>query len=306
METQYHIGQGRIDIVLFVENSPLVAIENKISAPIGPGDDERGDQLATYGRWIRDSKSDFPPVVCLLTHVTPAPEGFDGGGSSSGGANPHTLTWGAVASALHELHKRREDVSADIRILARELFLFLEEKGMSSEYAGRDEFAAAILYLRAGSKMEHTFHSIYNHLKTLKGSFTAHESIYEMGLHFGTRDSLIWGWKYLNHPDLSGLFFGFGIALDPHLTFKEAAIPDRDSIFLCVGAENKKSIQSLRAAKGDPKKPWMYAELEDWSTVICFKPLHTLMAAPETFAPRMIEWIDEVAEDVSTFVSTLI
>ena len=110
----------------------------------------------------------------------------------------------------------------------------------------------------------------------------------------------------MSHPTLWVLFFGYGISLDPHLTFKDAVdVPKHDSMFLCVDAEDKKSIPSLRAAKDDPEKPWMYAELDDWSTVISFKPHYPLLADPETFAPRMIEWTNEVAADVDAFVSGL-
>jgi len=39
---------------------------------------------------------------------------------------------------------------------------------MSHDFAGRDEFAAAIVYLRAGSRMNYTFETIYDHIKSLK------------------------------------------------------------------------------------------------------------------------------------------
>jgi hypothetical protein len=71
-----------------------------------------------------------------------------------------------------------------------------------------------------------------------------------------------------------------------------------------VGAEGTKGMQSLRAAKDKPQKPWTYADLGDWSAVICFKPLHSFMADPENFAPQMIDWINEWAEDVNSFVSS--
>ena len=153
--------------------------------------------------------------------------------------------------------------------------------------------------------MDHTFNSIYRHLKTLNGHFSSNESIHELSLHFETKDSLIWGWKYLAHPTLNGLFFGYGIALQPSETFRSAGVPARDSVFLCVGAEDKKSMQALKVAKNVPERPWMYTELQEWSSVISFKPLHSFMAEPDTFAAQMIEWIEDVAGDVNGFVSEL-
>jgi hypothetical protein len=61
-------------------------------------------------------------------------------------------------------------------------------------------------------------------------------------------------------------------------------------------------MQSLRAAKDIPEKPWMYTDLGDWSAIICFKPLHSFMADPERFAPQMIDWINASAADVNGFV----
>src|SRR5665647_1895354 len=130
---------------------------------------------------------------------------------------------------------------------------------MSREYAGRDEFAAALVYLRAGSRMDHTFSSIYSHVRSLEGHFKRYESAREYSIKFDTEFNLIWGWAYLSHPTLAGLFFGYGIALEPDTIFKQGLIPDADSAFLCLGADERRSIQAIQAAKDEPAKPWTYA-----------------------------------------------
>ncbi|SHH59067.1 hypothetical protein SAMN05443248_5322 [Bradyrhizobium erythrophlei] len=190
-------------------------------------------------------------------------------------------------------------------MLARELATFLGESEMSGEYAGRDEFAAALVYLRAGSRMDHTFSSIYSHIKSLEGCFKKSESVREYSLKFDTEFKLIWGWTYLAHPTLTGLFIGYGMALEPDTIFRQAAIPDADSAFICLGADDRRSIQAVRAAKDEPQKRWTFAEINDWVTVISFKPLHNFLADPEAFAPKMIAWIDEEAADVDAFVAKL-
>jgi hypothetical protein len=299
METQHPIPSGRIDLVLYADTKPLVAIENKIGAPVVD------DQLAMYGRWIRASAApDQPAVVCLLSHLTSPPDGFKGGGESSGRAVPHITKWQTVYRLLREMAET-EGLEADVKVLARELATFLGESKMSGEYAGRDEFAGALVYLRAGSRMDHTFSSVYSHIKSLEGCFKKAESIREYSLKFDTEFKLIWGWAYLTHPALTGLFFGYGITLEPNTIFRQAAIPDADSVFICLGAEDRRSIQAVRAAKDTPQKPWMFAEISDWVTVVSFKPLHTFLADPEAFAPKMIAWIDEVAVDVDDFVAKL-
>lgn len=305
IETQYPISAGRIDLILSADGVPFIAVENKVSAPIGKRADGE-DQLSAYGKWIRSVRpSIFVPIVCLLTHTTKPRDAFLKGGDASGRATPHVVRWSAIGTALAIFRRVDSDASDEVKMLAAELFRFLGEQNMSNEFAGRDEFSAAIVYLRAGARMDHTFSSIYLHLKTLKGQFSTNESPHEMSLHYSTKDSLIWGWKYLIHPTLNGLFFGYGISLDPAPTFRNASVPKYDAAFICVGAEDKRSIQSMRAVKDVPTKPWMYSDLGEWSAVISFKPLHQWMSEPETFSARMIEWIDSEADNVNEFVREL-
>lgn len=304
VETQYPLINGRIDLLLVADGNPIIVIENKIASPISVREDNT-DQLALYGRWIRSkSKGSFPPTICLLSHTTQPDRDFLVNTKRSGGAIPHVVKWSDVGSALTHL-RDAERTSGEVRSLASELFMFLGEKDMSHEFAGRDEFAAALVYLRAGSRMDHTFDTIYKRLKTIGGHFPSSESIHELSLHFETKNNLIWGWKYLAHPTLNGLFFGYGIALQPNETFKSAGVPTRDSVFLCVGADDRKSMQALRAAKDIPERPWIYAELQESYSVINFKPLHSFMAEPRTFAAQMIEWIDDVASSVNGFIAGL-
>lgn len=305
LETQYPIQGGRIDLVLFTDSNPLLAIENKITAPVaatGDGD----NQLSTYGRWIKSSKQrEFPPIVCFLSHITRPPKDFISGGDKSGGAIPHVVEWGEISAALVDLCEPSTNVSAEVCMLAAELYSFLGEKDMSREFAGEKEFAAAIVYLRAGTQMNHTFDTIFEHLKEIGGHFTSGVSIHDMSLHFETKDSLIWGWKYLGHPTLSGVFFGYGIALEPNVTFRAADVPTRNSVFLCVGADDRRSIHAIRTARETPRKPWTYVEMKDWTTVISFRSLHEFMADPQSFSLQMTAWIDESKEEVNAFVSEL-
>jgi hypothetical protein len=305
METQHAILKGRIDLVVFAGSDPVVVIENKIDAPISENFDG-DDQLEIYGRWITaTNRSAFHGVVCLLTHLTEPSEGFISGAKRCGGATPHVVKWSSLAGALMDVKEFVGPQQVDVITLASEFLRFLEEMNMSHDFAGRDEFAAAMLYLRAGSRMDYTFKSIYDHVRSRRGCFAAGSSIREMSLHFDTKYSLIWGWKYLAHLKFTQqLFFGYGIALEPALTFQGSSAPTREAVFLLVGAEGARSMQSLRAAKDLPKKPWTYADLGDWSAIVCFKSLHSFMADPEKFAPQMTEWIDEWAAYVDTFVSS--
>ncbi|MBR0839114.1 PD-(D/E)XK nuclease family protein [Bradyrhizobium liaoningense] len=305
LETQRQIASGRIDLVLLADDVPVAAIENKIAAQF------QDDQLASYGRWIKKSGalSHRLAVVCLLTHLTAPPPEFMRGGEASGKATPHLVRWSSIAAILSELAVS-VDTHDDIKLLARELRRFLEENDMSTEYAGRDEFAAALVYLRAGAQMDHTFGTIFAHVKEKDGVFAKNETKNEYHLKFDTPYKLIWGWTYLS-AKVDGVLLGYGISLEPNSVFmsggisSQASIPAADSVFICVGADSKRSIQAVRAAKNGPEKPWTYAEIGKWVAVISFRPLHDIMEKPESFAQEMIRWIDREAENINEFVAAL-
>lgn len=298
METQHYIEGGRIDLVLYAGGHPLVAIENKINAPV------LDQQLVRYGQWIRSEAAGPIAVVCFLTHLTQPPSGFLSGRASSGHAVPHITTWAGVADLLMRLLRNKE-LDAAAMLLCNELRYFLEENDMSTEYAGRDEFAAALLYLRAGSLMDRTFSDIYSHIKSLDGHFRRNESSREYSLQFRTELKLIWGWAYLTHPNFNELFFGYGIALEPQTVFKGGTIPSSDSVFICLGADDRRGTSALRAARDIPEKPWTWADITDWFALVCFKPLHEFLRNPTEFAPKMISWIDDEQADVDKFVTNL-
>ena len=52
-ETQCRIDEGdRPDIVIFARTSPVIVVENKLSAPVRSSQQE-SNQLQGYGRWLR-------------------------------------------------------------------------------------------------------------------------------------------------------------------------------------------------------------------------------------------------------------
>jgi hypothetical protein len=262
--------------------------------------------LKRYGRWI-SSESRLAPVVCLLSHTTLAPEEFLNSRDASGGATPHVIKWSSVGAYCRELIRNDFDTPPEIKMLANEMQLFLKEKNMSNEFAGRDDFAAALVYLRAGEKMAHTYKSIYLHLTQMKGQFTSDQGKHDESLQYATTDRLIWGFKNLKHPDptMYGLFFAYGIAFDPSSTFRETLPIRNDSAFILVGAEHKSSIKSMRAARSEPKSPWKFVEFNHYAAMASFRPLEELMTEPESFAARMIEWIDVEAAEINRLVLAL-
>jgi hypothetical protein len=83
LETQRQIASGRVDLVLLADDSPIVAIENKIAAQL------QDDQLASYGRWVYSAaRPRRLAIICLLSHLTPPSPGFMRGGDASGKAIP--------------------------------------------------------------------------------------------------------------------------------------------------------------------------------------------------------------------------
>ncbi len=305
IETQYPIPNGRLDLIVLADGHPIVAIENKISAPVAQRPDGR-DQLSAYGHWLKqkvDQGSSGFGVICLLTHTTNPPADFTEENSYYG-VVPKLTRWSAIADELRNT-SNCGTLPLDVRTIAREFFTFLTEQDMTSEFAGTEDFAAAIVYVRAGTRMSFTFEQIFEHLSTLGGSFTKGRITHDSFLEFQSEQNRILGWKYLSAPPLKTLYFSYGIALKPGASFSGELIPTEDSAFICLGVETKKEISILESVSRDLDKSWHYVSLPDDAVVISFRPLRSVLARPEEFATLMMEWITSAAPVIGPLIAKL-
>ncbi|MFB6419046.1 MULTISPECIES: hypothetical protein [Bradyrhizobium] len=82
-------------------------------------------------------------------------------------------------------------------------------------------------------------------------------------------------------------------------------IPKDSSVFISVGADDKRGNQAIRASKTEVRKPWTYIEVNESPMVVSLRRFHDFMEDPETFAQQMIRWIEQEADDVNAFVKGL-
>ena len=299
MKTQYGIPNGRLDIVIFLDNQPTFIIENKVGAPIGKRPNNN-DQLRVYGDWLKqtaDRSNQQLAVLCLLTHVTSPPETFKEDRLDLYGSIPKVVRWSQIATEVQAI-AREGRLPLDIRTIAREFHLFLLEQNMTTEFARFEDFAAAIVYVRSGSRISNTFEKIYDHLSDLGGPFVKGFYKDDAIVDFDSEGSVIHGWKYLSAAPLKSAYFAYGISLQPRRSLSIDSLPDEDSIFLAVGVETKKEIQLLESKSKDFGQDWHYLSFPDYSLIVSFRPLHAALSQPEKFASTMIAWIDQSYEAV--------
>jgi hypothetical protein len=295
-----------LDLLLLVNGEPTVAIESKIDAPLAKRSDGT-NQLALYGRWLTENRNDaalLSPIVCLLTHLTPAPADFLETNGSKYGAKPKTLKWQSVAKAIKD-ESRMAQPDSGLRILADEFYFFLLENEMTSEHANRDDFAAAQIYVRSARRLEHTFESISKSLNSLGGPFLPGAIKDDDSIDFESSQGAIQGWKYLQAPPMKNLYFAYGILYAPQRSFSGDSIPEQNSAFLALGTDLKRERALLEKAGTGFRLLNTYVTTPDFSAWVSFKPLNAMLDPPESFADKMIDWISEVKTDVFKFVDSL-
>lgn len=306
MKTQYQIPNGRLDIVVLLDEQPSFVIENKIAAPIAKRSNDT-DQLTAYGNWLKktaDASGRKLAVLCLLTHVTQPPETFTDNHKELYGANPRVVTWSQIAHELRAIAAEGR-LPLDVCTIAREFHQFLLEQNMTSEFANLEDFAAAIVYVRSGSRILHTFEKIFDHLSELGGPFVEGRIKDDEIVDFESGSNVIHGWKYLSAAPLRTAYFTYGISLQPRRALSKDTLPDEDSIFLGFGVETKREMQLLETMSKDLGEGWHCLSSADSSVMVTFRPLHIALAQPDQFANTMIAWIDQSHAVVTKAIRTL-
>ncbi len=306
MKTQYEIPNGRLDIVILFDSQPTLVIENKVGAPIGKRSNNI-DQLRTYGNWLKqaaDLSGRKCTVLCLLTHVTKPPETFTEDNCDLYGSIPKLVRWSEIADELQVITKDGR-LPLDVRTIAREFHLFLLEQNMTTEFARFEDFAAATVYVKSGSRISYTFETIFDHLSELGEPFSNGAIKDDAIVDFDSEGNVIHGWKYLSAAPLKSAYFTYGISLQPRRSFSIDSLPDEDSVFLGVGVETKKEMQLLEARSKDLGGDWHCLSFPEYSVMVTFRPLHSALAQPELFASTMIAWINQLRPNVTKFVRSL-
>lgn len=294
LDTQHWIdASSRLDITIWADDFPAIVIENKISAPT------EETQLTRYGNWLKESRCNgWPGVLCFLTHTTIPPDGFANSVQQAGEVQSIVLKWAQVASVLRDLKARLDSTRYESKI-GSELLLFLMEEGMTSEFAEFEDFCAAFVYIRASAKIDHSFSTIYRHIKSYGGYFTG-DFQDDCTVWHDPELNFVWGWKFLKNTSMKELYFGYGIALKPSNYLKGSNVPTVDSVFLCLGSDKEK--ESRQIAHGASELGMQFAVGERAGGLWKFRPLSEFMIVPEKFPALMIEWIDEARPKIEGFL----
>lgn len=312
MKTQVAITEGRLDILILCDKQPIIVVESKIKSAVRKRPDD-SDQLHGYGHWLKrqaDENDGNLTIICLLTHLTPPPKGFIEPGSDAYGATPKLVRWYQVAAELKAL-SCDDRLRLDVRTLAEELYLFLLEQDMTSESPRLEDFAAAIVFIKAGSRISKAFEDVFEHVSGLRGVFPRGSISDDLPLAFDSEQNLMHGWKYLSAPPLETIYFAYGIALQPNRSLtpdgplSKQNLPHDDSIFLCLGVETTKEMKLLEEQSKILGPDWKHISFSDNSIVATFKPLKTILVEPESFAGIMNAWIDETVPQLLPVIATM-
>ena len=283
--TQYTIvtrdSTRYIDIVLELDRTPVLAIENKVAAGF------QDDQLADYSHWIASAA---PPAwggaTILLTHTTAAPEDFLAPERSGASRFAAVARWSALARQLGDLIADDAE-PAPWQTLARELHFFLEEQGMTTEYMNAQDLAALQLYVRPSAKVNETLWAFW---EPVRGKLEAVTKGHNYGPNFSAEDGCLEIKRYMAATSYGWSWVSAGIRfpdLNPNLY--PAIATGLAQAYINV------SVDGARPAIGERltlPKPWVSSG-SDWVAAIDIQGL----SDPHAFVARAQAWLaDRAAE----------
>lgn len=294
--TQRHIlyqgTKGFIDILLEVAGQPALVIENKIASPIRahvPSDeDQSGNQLRTYGKWLASHTEGKPGALVLLTHTARPPDDFDEPGTSYGVDVRSVVRWAALAAWLQRVAANGS--ASAWRDLAADLSEFLEEQDMAIALMTQADLAGLEQFIPARERIETTFQKLWDDTADVrKGSFS--RKVHP--LTFDAENGSIWNWVYTAPPLPPSSWVALGIGF-PSLSpwWREAGLSQQRQLFISIGADEE--VLPLDQLGRLPSE-WTVA---DDQLTACL-PFHQLPIEPEEMARSMAVWAgDRMGEAV--------
>lgn len=284
--TQYAIvvrdSTRYIDVVLELDDTPVLAIENKVAAGF------QNDQLADYSRWIAEAAPpDWGGAAILLTHTTTAPEDFLAPERTGASRFAAVARWSALARQLGDLIAGNDEPSP-WQALARELHLFLEEQGMTTEYMNAQDLAALQLYVRSSAKMTGTLWALW---EPVHGTLKTVTKGYNWGPDFSAEDGCVEVKRYVAAADYGSSWVSVGIRfpdLNPNL-YPDIAT-GLAQVYINVSVDNARpAIGELLSLP----KPWLSSG-PDWIAALDIKGL----TDPHAFVAQAQTWLGDRAAEL--------
>jgi hypothetical protein len=307
--TQVRItGNKCLDILLEIENQPLLIIENKIRAAFqyhmvaNPADEQDDSQdiikeekeitydhqLVTYGRWLVETvKPDqWPGIICVLTHASQPPQDFLASNSSRYHVMPHLQLWRNTYTNLKKLIELPGEISVDNswRFVGRELCAFLEINEMSSSDFSPVEISSVNVAMGPLRKLNVIFAEVGAELlQRFPDRFVRKDQ----SSHIELENSRVWGWTYFKGPQQ--MYLAYGVCFSPIVGQFATANPplaDQEQVFIVVGSDK----HAMNDDENGSPEGWSRLGDETWLFVKPF-PLsnrHNNERFPE-FVMRLIQ-----------------
>lgn len=313
--TQARITGGKyLDIIIEIEDNPLIVIENKLWASFQYhvnlrneefNEQENEDvkekkeiqydhQLVTYGRWLADvpKPKDWPGVLCVLTHASQPPSDFIPANTARYGAVPYLQLWRSLHGEITKtigLTEFGPDLPA-WRFIGQELRSFLEVNSMTSSDLNPIDISSINVSMSPLRKVTSVFSEIGAELlQRFPDKFVrrGQSNIVEL------ENSRVWGWTYFQGPEK--MYLAYGIYFSPVVGQMSTAIPplaDQEQAFLVVGSDS----HAINIAEDGLPEGWSRLGDETWLVLKPF-PL-TNRRNEERFPQFVVRLIQENLEDI--------
>jgi hypothetical protein len=238
----------RPDIIVFLDDKPLILFEVKCGAPLGvhslesqerdpPTEPDQAilssqNQLKTYADWIASQCTEnWSGAVVFLTHRTPPPEGFEDEGCGGESVICVTRTWKDVG---HWLAKNLDLTESKTTwcALASDFNDFLQKGGLMTDFVTARDLAATALFIPAYRALDHTFGTVISAIASMY-PWSRGGNIHR---EFDRDDNVYWAWYYLNNelnPPNSKFYIAIGIWFPDRDDQKLVGIPKPEPFFFC-------------------------------------------------------------------------
>lgn len=241
LRTQEVIPGGIMDVVLFVDGTPRLVIENKTWSGFQDhsSDEEEANQLHTYCRWLmQQCPVGAPCGILLITGTTSSPPDFHGDGTYAVSARAQ-ITWAGVGRWLGARLSAAEGSASTWCDLAADLVQFIKEKKLSSEIFVTSDVSAADLVLPTMDRWAATFDTIW------QGGFQVWSDFLNprvSDLQFKTEAGMLWQWRYSQVPAATKTYVGLGLRFPEQSRWYEGlSLPSRPH-FMFILASDKGSL----------------------------------------------------------------
>ena len=293
-----------VDVVLYLSGIPVLVIENKVSAGFqqhAHSSDESEaatsvHQLETYCRWIGEQALDgWKGAVVLLTHSTPAPDGFLENQTLFSCEHRSVVRWSDLTRLIARLAAEQTDDQTRWTLFAYELISFLKERNMSEELMTSNDLAALNVFLPSTDRIEATVNHVWLGLRPLWRPFcqqTAQTVVYS------TDYGCIWAFRYLKFVGLTvNGSFNFGIRF-PQITKLRKSSSGNGLPYIFVELEDANALAIPR-----PSEDWTFDEEDNvWTAA---RQIHTLPVDADRWAAEALTWAEARTKELTAALSIL-